>query len=370
MSVGAIERADGVDAAGVRCPAASESWPWEVDEGGRRLRVDRLREHVAAGRYRVDADRVADSLLAALVESAGSAPPPDHRPVARSRVERLVRDHLHLVDEVVNRVAARFPRHVERDELVDAGRLGLVEAARRYDGSRGVPFDRYAAIRIRGAVLDSTRSRDWVGRSVRRAARELAAAEEELSAGGRRPGSDDLADALGVTPEKVAGLQADAAASMLLSLDYEGDEEAAAVGERIPDERETARPDAALEQVELIGTLREAVAELPGVHGVVVRRYFLGGELLRDIAADLGVTEARVSQINSEAVLILRRYFAELYDEVPAVDEGLPGKRARAAFLGRLAERSTWRTRLAAAGGGSGAVVDLRDPSRLEVAFD
>jgi RNA polymerase sigma factor for flagellar operon FliA len=363
MSVGAFARSRN-DASP---PCAS--WPWDVGGNRRRDRLDRLREHVAAGRYEIDADDVAASLLASLVESAASAPPPGHRPVARSRVERLVRDHLHLVDEVVGRVAARFPRHVERDELVHAGRLGLVEAARRYDGSRGVPFDRYAAIRIRGAVLDSTRSRDWVGRSVRRAARELAAAEAELSATGHRPGSGDLAEALGVTPERVARMQADAASSMLLSLDFEGNDDAAVVGERLADDSEAVRPDAAFEKIELLGTLREAVAELPGVHGEVVRRYFFGGELLRDIAGDLGVTEARVSQINSEAVLILRRYFAEIYEGVPAVDERLPGKRARAAFLDRLAERSTWRSRLAAAGAGIDVVVDLRDSSRIEVAL-
>jgi RNA polymerase sigma factor for flagellar operon FliA len=346
-------------------PGRSGSWPWEVEADRRTDRLGRLREHIAAGRYDVDAGAVAASLLEALAESAGSAPPADHRPVARTRVERLVRDHLHLVDEVVNRVSAHFPRHVERDELVDAGRLGLVEAARRYDGSRRVPFDRYAAIRIRGAVLDSTRARDWVGRSVRRAGRELAAAEAELSAGGRRPADAEIADALGVTPDRVRRMQAEVASSMLLSLDFEGDDEGAGAGDRIPDG--SLGPDSALEQVELIGTLREAVAELPGVHGVVVRRYFFEGELLRDIAADLGVTEARVSQINTEAVLILRRYFAELYEGVPAVDERLPGKRARAAFLGRLAARSTWHSRLAAAG--ADVVVDLRDPVRVEVAL-
>ena len=83
------------------------------------------------------------------------------RPRDGKTFEELVTEHLPLVDQVVARVSARFPRHVDRDELRNAGRLGLVEAARRYDPSTEVPFDRYAAIRIRGAILDSTRSRDW-----------------------------------------------------------------------------------------------------------------------------------------------------------------------------------------------------------------
>jgi RNA polymerase sigma factor for flagellar operon FliA len=105
-----------------------------------------------------------------MLESAAQARAARPQPAApdrirpKNRIERLVREHLGLVHEVVNRVAAGFPRHVERDELIDAGRLGLVEAARRYDPSTGVPFERYAAIRIRGAVLDSTRTRDWVSR--------------------------------------------------------------------------------------------------------------------------------------------------------------------------------------------------------------
>ncbi len=343
------------------------SWPWEVTGKDRTARIKRLRTQINKDRYTVAVDDVAAAVLAAVAMSRQSRPDDPRLPIARSRIERLVREHLHIVDEVVSRVSANFPRHVERDELLDAGRLGLVEAARRYDPSLGVPFDRYAAIRIRGAVLDSTRTRDWVSRSVRRGARELAEVEQELTARkGRRPRSTELAEALGVTPERVTKMRADAASSMLLSLDFEGDDTSAAV-ERIPDDAIHTTPEASLERREMLGTLREAVAELPGAHGMVVRRYYFGGDLLQDIAADLGVTEARVSQINSEAVAALRRYFTSLYEGVPDVDERFPGKRTRAAFLERLTERSTWRTRLAAADAGSNVGVDLRDPDKVEV---
>jgi len=104
-----------------------------------------------------------------------------------------------------------------------------------------------------------------------------------------------------------------------------------------------------LEHRETIGTLLEAVTELPGVHGEVVRRHYFGEELLQQIADDLGVTEARVSQIKSEAVAALRGYFASMYDGVPEVADDMPGKRTRAAFLEKLTRQSTWKSRLASA---------------------
>ena len=87
----------------------------------------------------------------------------------------MIEANLPLVKHIVLQVAVHFPRHVEREELARAGALGLVEAARRYDESRGVPFDRFAAQRIRGAILDAVRAADWAPRSVRTLARKLEA---------------------------------------------------------------------------------------------------------------------------------------------------------------------------------------------------
>jgi len=347
-------------------PTSERTWPWEIPGARRAEHLESLRARIESGEYEVPAAAVADAVLEAAAHARRAAPEPGaaHRVRPRTRVERLVREHLELVHDVVNRVAAGFPSHVERDDLLDAGRLGLVEAARRYDPTTGVPFARYAAIRIRGAVLDSTRTRDWVSRSVRRRARELNEAEQHLTAAnGRSPRTPELASALGVSVDKVDRLRADAAASMLLSLDFES-EGSDAARDRIADAAAPG-PEASLEQVELLGTLREAVSELPGVHGMAVRRYYFGGELLQSIAADLGVTEARVSQIIAEAVSALRRYFCSLYEGVPDVDERAPGQRTRAEFLARLTERSTWRSRLAA--GEAGLVIDLRDPDNVTV---
>src|SRR3954465_15279277 len=112
-------------------------------------------------------------------------------------LSKLIELHLPLVKHIVFQVAVHFPRHVDRDELARAGALGLVEAARRYDESRGVPFDRFAAQRIRGAILDAVRAADWAPRSVRNLARKLEQVEQRLAAapgrgthaGGRAAGS-------------------------------------------------------------------------------------------------------------------------------------------------------------------------------------
>src|SRR5215207_4122746 len=102
--------------------------------------------------------------------------------------DKLVREHLPLVHYAVSEMAAKIPRHVSRDDLVSAGMAGLAQAARSFDPARGINFDRYASTRIRGALLDELRGRDWASRSVRARARGLQAANEELvSRLGRTP---------------------------------------------------------------------------------------------------------------------------------------------------------------------------------------
>lgn len=271
-----------------------------------------------------------------------------HEPADQSR-DHLVSEHLELIGQIVHSLAVSFPRHVDREELWSAGALGLVEAAGRFDPSVGIPFPRYAAIRIRGAILDSTRSRDWVSRSVRRDSREMRqASTAHIDRTGQAPSKKELARLLGITEDEVSSRQARAAGATLLYLDKEMGE-STTLRDQVIEDREDLVPDAALHRSELIGTLLEAVVNLPELHEDVVRRYYLEGEMLQDIAAELGVTEARVSQIRAEGLASLRAYFSSLYDGVPDVDDDAPGKRARAAYLAQLAAQSTWRSRLDAA---------------------
>src|SRR3954468_24258010 len=94
---------------------------------------------------------------------------------------KLIEEHLPLVKHIVFQVAVHFPRHVDRDELARAGALGLVEAAKRYDDTKGVPFQRFAAQRIRGAIIDAVRAADWAPRSVRSLSRKLEATEQRMA---------------------------------------------------------------------------------------------------------------------------------------------------------------------------------------------
>src|SRR3981189_3730867 len=122
----------------------------------------------------------------------------------RRTEEELVRDHLSLVHYVVAGMANRVPRHGTRADLVSAGMVGLAQAARSFDAERGIAFDRYASTRIRGALLDELRSRDWASRSVRAGARGLQAAHEELmNKLGRTPTPEEVATMLDVPTETV-----------------------------------------------------------------------------------------------------------------------------------------------------------------------
>lgn len=263
---------------------------------------------------------------------------------------QMVVETIDLIGHIVAELSARYPRHVDRSELWNAGALGLVEASRRFDPESGVPFARYAAIRIRGAIIDSTRSRDWATRSVRRRQREVSQATVGLEDDhGRAPTAAEVASFLGIDPEELARRRSQALASTLLHLDQPLDGEDSTLGERLEDAGTDTTPDEALEARELRGTLAEAVRNLPAVQAEVISRYYVDGELLQAIADDLALTEARVSQIRSEGLAALKAYFATQYDDVEDGPDDAPGKRSRAAYLERMAQQSDWRTRIDAA---------------------
>lgn len=266
--------------------------------------------------------------------------------------DELTASHLYLVQHIVNQLASRYPRHVDRGELWSAGAFGLVDASRRYDPATGIPFGRYAAIRIRGAIIDSTRTRDWATRALRREMRTVRDASERFEEQhGRSASSPELAELLGITTAELASYQSAAAAATLLHLDYAApgaEPGESTFGERIEERQPDHLPEEAVEHRELIGTVRAAVEALDDVQRDVVERSFFNGELLRDIADSLGVTEARASQIRTEAVNAMRAYFGTTFEGVPAVADSAPGLRRRAAYVATMSAHTTWRTRLEA----------------------
>ena len=211
----------------------------------------------------------------------------------------LAERNLHLVDHVVNQLAAGFPRHVDRDELKGAGAAGLVDAAHRYDPSTGVPFARYASIRIRGAVLDATRTRDWATRRLRRDLRAIEHATSDLEDRLRRtPDDTEVAAELGIEVDTVRERRAAALTSTLLTLDrpvgeQHGDTDL--LGDRIVEQDQTWLPEAAFEHRELVGTLRTAIAHLPELPRRVLVEHHFEGRLLKEIADDLGVRGPRLA---------------------------------------------------------------------------
>lgn len=277
-----------------------------------------------------------------------------------SEQNALVIETMDLVGHIVNELSARYPRHVDRSELWNAGALGLVEASRRFDPASGVPFNRYAAIRIRGAIIDSTRSRDWASRSVRRCLREISQATNGLErAKGRTPSTTEIAEFLGIEHSELERRRAEAAVSTLLHLDQEVEGDDSTLRDRLEEPSPDLMPEKALENRELRGTLAEAIRKLPAAQAAVVSRSFVDGELLANIAHDMGLTEARVSQIRTEALVSLRAYFSTQYDGVTAENDDAPGKRARIAYLERMGATADWRSRVDSASAFDAAVEGL-----------
>lgn len=243
----------------------------------------------------------------------------------------------------------RVPSHVSRDDLTSAGTMALLTSARSYDASLGVPFARFAAIRIRGALVDELRGMDWASRSARTRAKEVDAVRAELASTlGRTPRPEDVAAAMGVSVSELDGIDHDVARATVLSLQGFAPESGPEV---VPDA--TAGPEALLLNRERIGYLHDAIAELPERQRAVVMGYFFQQRRMLDIAEDLGVTESRVSQLRSEALKMLK---AGLDSQLEASQQSAPAptgvspaaKAKLAAYVAALASRSTLAGRLAA----------------------
>ena len=233
-------------------------------------------------------------------------------------VAALVTHGVDVVPKVVASLSAHFPLHVERAELVRAGMVGLVEAAHRFDATRGIPFERFAASRIRGAVLDALRADDWVPRSLRMAARRIEMVETSLSVRyGRKPTDAELAAESGSSLERVNEVRALRERSALFSLDLTDVRETAA---HHPIETVAAseqRDDFdQLERSELLGYLRDAINELPDRQRQIILGHFLDGRSTAELASELGVTRSRVSQLRTVALHELRRSISGHYDRV------------------------------------------------------
>jgi RNA polymerase sigma factor for flagellar operon FliA len=225
--------------------------------------------------------------------------------------ERLVVAYSPLVKYVAGRMSSGLPAHVEEADLISYGLVGLISAIGRFDLSRDIKFETYAIPRIRGAIIDELRSLDWVPRSVRAKAREIERANQKLEARLQRaPTDEEMAAELEMPLDDFQESLLQISNSTIVALDElwsvsdsSGDQ--VSLLDTIAD-RDAPDPQALVDQGELRDRIADAIAALPEREKLVVALYYYENLTLREIGEVLGVTESRVSQLHTKAVLRLR----------------------------------------------------------------
>ena len=228
----------------------------------------------------------------------------------------LILHYSPLVKYVAGRVAVGLPANIEQTDLVSYGIFGLIDAIEKYDPGRGIKFETYAISRIRGSIIDELRAIDWVPRSVRFKAREVEKAYTSLENKLKRPPSDaEIAQELDVSIEDLNHIYTQLSTVSLVALDelmsVEGER-----GDRLSlvetlEDTKTAGPVDVLETEEMKSILGNAVNRLPEREKIVVTLYYYEGLTLAEIGQVLGVTESRVCQMHTKAVLALRGKITE-----------------------------------------------------------
>ena len=232
--------------------------------------------------------------------------------VTRDRAvrDRLILTYAPLVKFVAGRLGAGLPAHVEEGDLVSYGLLGLIGAIERFDPAREIKFETYAIARIKGAIIDELRALDWVPRSVRARARDIERAIADLERQLRRaPTDDEICTKLGLTQDELDGSLTEISRSSIAALDElwtvsAGGDQVALI-DTIEDQ-EGPEPQAALAKTELREALGDAIARLPEREKLVVTLYYYEELTLREIGEVLGVTESRVSQLHTKAILRMK----------------------------------------------------------------
>ncbi len=247
--------------------------------------------------------------------AAGGGYPPGMvaGPVLSGEQERVLLEHLPIVRFLARRIHERLPQHVDIEDLVSAGVVGLMDAFSKFDPDKKVQFRSYAQFRIRGAILDSLRTLDWSPRELRRKGRAVEEAIRVLTArAGHAPGEAEVAAEMGIALEEYQQLLGDLKGLEIGTLHMErnedsGEEELAYVPGR-PEEDPLFR----CLRGELEERLAEAIANLPDRERLVMTLYYYEEMTMREIGLALGVVESRVSQVHASAVVHLRSALKDL----------------------------------------------------------
>jgi len=224
--------------------------------------------------------------------------------------DRLILTYAPLVKYVAGRLGSGLPAHVDEGDLVSYGLLGLIGAIERYDPARDIKFETYAISRIKGAIIDELRALDWVPRSVRSRAREIERAIAELEAKlGTAPDDAQIPAKIGISVDELEESLTDISRSSIAALDelwsVSGEGDSVSLMDTIED-TQGVQPETALDETEMREALADAIARLPEREKLVVTLYYYEELTLREIGEVLGVTESRVSQLHTKAILRLK----------------------------------------------------------------
>jgi RNA polymerase sigma factor for flagellar operon FliA len=235
---------------------------------------------------------------------------------SREARDRLILHYSPLVKYVAGRVAVGLPANIDQSDLISYGIFGLIDAIDKFDQARGIKFETYAISRIRGSIIDELRAIDWVPRSVRFKAREVEKAYTNLENKLRRmPSDEEIAGEMGISMDELHHIYTQLSTVSLVALDelmtIEGDR-----GDRLSltetlEDTKTVGPMEAFESEELKGILTDAINRLPEREKIVITLYYYEGLTLAEIGQVLGVTESRVCQMHTKAVLGLKGKIAD-----------------------------------------------------------
>ncbi|MEM9135305.1 MAG: RNA polymerase sigma factor WhiG [Actinomycetota bacterium] len=231
--------------------------------------------------------------------------------------DQLIVYYAPLVKYVASRVAAGLPQSVDQSDLVSYGMFGLIDAITKFDPERGYKFETYAISRVKGAILDELRSIDWVPRSVRSKAKSVERAMSKLEATlHRSPTDDEIADELDLTVDQLNGIYSQISSVGLVALDEMlslNSGESLTFGDTLADREDG--PGGVFEQVETRQMLAQAINRMSEREKIVLTLYYYESLTLAEIGRVLGVTESRVCQIHTKAVLSLKSRLASMERE-------------------------------------------------------
>ncbi len=229
----------------------------------------------------------------------------------------LIERYLPLVRNVVDRIKLNVPAHVDADDLYSVGITGLIAAVRKFGPEQGATFAGYAAMRIRGAILDELRRMDWCPRRVRARSRKLKSAINEVEQKVGRVATDsEVSAALGLDAKEYSKWVEEAKPVTFITIDQGSERqegEGPSLHDLLADENDVTGRDN-LEKAELVQLLTQRMAELPDIPKKILAMYYFENLRLAEIAAVFGLTESRICQIHSQTILGLRAYLQRVRD--------------------------------------------------------